>query len=424
MIHRVKHKTLTGSLFMGLLFIIAIAPSQVLAGDVDFGGEVRLRSETTSNFETLTGGENETFVLMRVRAHIDAEPVEDVGIFIQPQFSRKFAQEQSTVANGVAIDDLDLHQGYIDLKNVGGYSLLIRAGRQELSYGNQRLLGAFGWSNIGRAHDGVKLRYRWEKLWLDGFFSWIQDDPNDTGKTDNQYLSGLYAHWNKNDKTDYEFYLLSFNDKFDGLGSGDLNLYTVGNLLERRVGAWDYNSEVAIQFGKSGIEEIFAYAAHVAGGYTFDVHLQPRLGLEYNVASGDDTPGTGTSVKTFNNLFPTNHDKYGYMDLVGWRNIHNGRASVRVQPTDSVTTQVDYHIFYLMQEEDGLYAASGKQLRAGTAGASQYVGQEIDTTLKYKMNPFANLLIGYSFFNAGDFLDDTGDAEDAHFAYLQLTASY
>ncbi|MBI4209795.1 MAG: alginate export family protein [Deltaproteobacteria bacterium] len=414
-----------GLLFLSWLAIFTWSPSLTFGEDnsssLNFGGEIRLRLETLAEFDAFTPTRNdkanETFALMRVRAYLDAKPIEGLGIFLQPQFSREWAQEQSTVANTNNVDDLDLHQGYVDLKGIGSPSLSLRLGRQELAYGDERLIGTFGWSNVGRSFDAAKARWNWDHAWLDGFLSWIQSAP------DNQFLSGLYGHWDKDEKTDYEAYLLSLNDKNSGVGGGDLNLYTIGGHLERKFGPWDYDSEVALQLGESGTKDVFAYAAHLDGGYTIDREWQPRLGLEYNVASGDDSPNSG-NVGTFNNLSPTNHDKYGYMDLVGWRNIHNGRASIQLKPTPSVTTSLDYHIFFLMEPADGLYQASGAQLRAGSADASRYTGQEIDTLLKYKWNKWAHCLFGYSFFKAGDFLEDTGDAKDAHFLYAQITASY
>jgi hypothetical protein len=426
---QIHSRSYPGLLFLSWLSILTWNPSLIFGGEnspsLNFGGEIRLRSETLAGFDAFTPARNdkanETFVLMRVRAHLDSKPIEGLGIFLQPQFSREFAQEQSTVANTAANatnnEDFDLHQGYIQLSDVGRHPLSLRLGRQELAYGDERLVGAFGWSNVGRSFDAVKARWNWDHVWLDGFLSWIQSNPDD------QFLSGLYGHWDKDEKTDYEAYLLSLNDKNSGFGGGDLNLYTIGGHLERKSGRWDYDSEAAAQMGRSGTKDVFAYAAHIDGGYTIDREWEPRLGLEYNVASGDDSPTSG-NVGTFNNLFPTNHDKYGYMDLVGWRNIHNGRASLQLKPTTSVTASLDYHLFFLMEPADGLYQASGTQLRTGSADASRYAGQEIDTLLKYKWNKWVHCLFGYSFFKAGDFLEDTGDAEDAHFLYAQMTGYF
>ena len=50
---------------------------------------------------------------------------------------------------------------------------------------------------------------------------------------------------------------------------------------------------------------------------------------EYNYASGDDTPGDGVRG-TFDQLYPTAHDKYGLADQVGWKNIHHLRTGLEV----------------------------------------------------------------------------------------------
>jgi len=38
------------------------------------------------------------------------------------------------------------------------YQASLKIGRQELIYGDERLIGAFGWNNIGRVFDAAKLR--------------------------------------------------------------------------------------------------------------------------------------------------------------------------------------------------------------------------------------------------------------------------
>jgi len=44
--------------------------------------------------------------------------------------------------------------------------------------------------------------------------------------------------------------------------------------------------------------------------------------------------------QTFENLFPTNHKLYGYMDFVGWRNIHNPRLSAAIHLQMTANFQV------------------------------------------------------------------------------------
>ena len=56
----------------------------------------------------------------------------------------------------------------------------------------------------------------------------------------------------------------------------------------------------------------------------------PRLVAEYNYASGDANPTDGRRG-TFDQLYPTAHDKYGLADQVGWRNMHDVRVRSRVE---------------------------------------------------------------------------------------------
>src|SRR5688572_1409875 len=76
-----------------------------------------------------------------------------------------------------------------------------------------------------------------------------------------------------------------------------------------------------------------AWAGHWVLGYTLPtVPSKPRLVAEYNYASGDKDPADGQRG-TFDQLYPTPHDKYGLADQVGWRNIHNARAGVEFKPS-------------------------------------------------------------------------------------------
>ncbi|OGQ21415.1 MAG: hypothetical protein A3C46_08485 [Deltaproteobacteria bacterium RIFCSPHIGHO2_02_FULL_44_16] len=413
--------------FFAQLFCAVFFASPFLFAEVEVkeeklfvGGELRLRNENQINFASFVPSrasvDDDAFVLLRARMSLRAKPVDAVQLFLQPQFSRTFAQEESTVANGTAIDDLDLHQAYVDL-NIKETPLLFRLGRQELLYGDERLIGNFDWSNVGRSFDAIKMRLQWKKYWIDTFASWIQRAGG------NQYFGGVYGHIDLHDALSAETFALLLRDNDGGLGGGALTLYTLGTHFFGHVSSWDYALQHAFQVGTSGNSSVFAYAGHLHGGYTFDVRVKPRVGVEYNIASGDDDPANG-KVKTFNNLFPTNHNKYGYVDLVGWRNIHNPRLSFGIKPLASLQLLLDYHLFFLMEPADGLYQASGAQLRAGNANASRFVGHEIDFLAKYAWNEYADFLVGYSLFKTEQFFSDTGLGKTAHFFSLQTTARF
>ncbi len=65
-----------------------------------------------------------------------------------------------TLGYGPESDSIDLHQAYFTLGNPSEFPLTMKVGRQELSYGDERLIGAFDWNNIGRSFDAAKLRWQ------------------------------------------------------------------------------------------------------------------------------------------------------------------------------------------------------------------------------------------------------------------------
>lgn len=419
---------------IGLLLLLLFAPT-VHAEDaaptpppakwydwVTIGGELRLRPEGYINFGPFTpvriGSNNDGYVLLRARLNFDAKPVEHLRIFVQPQFARSFGDSNSTIAStGLPANQIDLHQGFMEFDKIANAPVAFKAGRMELAYGDQRLVGSLDWNNFGRNFDGGKMRIGNVTHWIDGFWTFTRrSGPN-------QYFSALYAHWNPGDWLTLEPYTLYLYDGGTGIAGGNVNNVTLGVRAVGKLGNWGYNVEVPIQVGKSGAEKLFTSAAIAHVDYTFSAKLKPMLAGEFSYASGDSTPGVGT-VKTFNQLFPTFHAKHGNMDLVGWQNIYDAKGHASLRPSEKTKVQLEYHAFWLPEPADGLYAASGAKVRAGAAGAGSFVGQEVDLEAFWNWNKFATFQVGYSIFTGGAFLKDTGTSSLAHWGYVQATTRF
>ncbi len=94
---------------------------------------------------------------LRTRLNFDFEKDSTTRLFIQIQDSRVYGSIAGT-SGGLANDlNLGLHQAYLEFSHWIWNRLEGKIGRQELNYGNQRLLGAVGWHNVGRSFDGGKL---------------------------------------------------------------------------------------------------------------------------------------------------------------------------------------------------------------------------------------------------------------------------
>jgi len=418
------------------------------------GGEIRERYEFRNNADfDHKIDDTLSFVGSRIRLQLGYEATPDIGVFIQIQDSRLFGSETSTGSNE---KNLDLHQGYLVVRNLAG-PLTLTLGRQEMIFGDSRLVGNFDWSNVGRSFDGLRFAYILDLIRVDlwavitkEFGSNIGPDPAvSVSNHKSQQFYGIYTAM-KIVPFFLEPYVMYLRDtgnagEVDPV-SGNLvspitapaargqDRVTIGLRLGGKLmdDAIDFTGEGAYQLGTMDARgtvpesEIRAYAVAVKAGYTLPVILRPRVGIEYDRASGDDNPADN-KFKTFENLFPTNHIYYGYMDYVGWRNMQDLRFSLGVKPMDGSGVSLDYHFFWLADKNDNWYAASGQIFRSTPTGNTEMeLGQEVDVVAYTVVKEKIRLEAGYGHFFPGDYVKvnfpTATDASD--FAYLQLKTNF
>lgn len=396
--------------------------------------ESRYRLEAKDDFDfNQRADDTDTFHLLRMRLNLDAAISDDLRGFLQFQDARIFDSTSANRFSTTFRDEMDIRQAYLDIKNLFK-GLTIRGGRQELLYGDQRLVGGFDWSNVTQSFDALKAIYAVnDKLTVDGFLSQKvnidRSNPNNL-YDDNEGFHGLYAAYKGIDKHILDLYYLYRNTSepvtFGPSGLAKLNESTIGlRLRGEKLNGFDYTFEPMYQFGKFGSRDINAYAVVALGGYTFDkLAWKPRVGLEWDFASGDES-STDSERNTFDNLWPTNHLYYGYMDLVSLQNINAYHLTADIKPNKKLTLQSDYWLFYLDETTDAAYNAARGQLRAAKPGAtSGFLGSEIDLLVKYGLNKNINLLGGVSHFFAGKFLAQSGANDDADYFYLQSALKF
>ena len=164
------------------LCVIAADISVALGQDADrftLTGQIRHRTEFDArDFDA--DENNSRFHLLRTRVGLQIAVSSDISAFVQAQDARVFGGEDATRARGTldgSAPALDLHQAYFSVQNLFGSPFTIQIGRQELAYGNQRLIGSVGWSNIGRSFDAGVLSYRQGTSSLDVFAAQLVGTP-------------------------------------------------------------------------------------------------------------------------------------------------------------------------------------------------------------------------------------------------------
>ena len=444
--HMIPHLKLIPSLAVSLPLVVgagtnldpAVAAKEEQEQALTFSLDARLRGEwRENNFDfdsSVDALTDDSWLLSRLRLAVDWQASSWFCFYVQGQDAREFFSDRPNVPGqlGAEGDDaFDLHQAFFDLGNPSrGYA---RIGRQELDYGDGRLISRTPWKNITQTFDALKLHYAGAQWWVDLFTSSVvrvrdgefnRSDWLDDSDERNAFFSGLYFSTTVLDVQVTDFYALQLHEDDKG-GSDFVTLGTRVKADPAKLAGWDYETEMAVQFGTRFGKDLEAFAGHWGFGWNgLRLPWKPRLGFEYSFATGD-SDATDGEVGTFQNLFPTNHPFYGLMDVFAWQNIHNPAVKFSLGPSPKLRFSLDYHLFWLADTNDGWYPANQTSLvRPISPDASSRAGSELDFTVLWKATDKLDVQAGYSRFFAGSYLDDTGASDDADFAYLMASFKF
>lgn len=321
----------------------------------------------------------------------------------------------------------DLRMAFADVGDAKS-PIAVRVGRQELVFGEQRLVGHVSWLNAARTFDGAKVTVRQPAFTVDAFGASvvrILDGEFDKSGNGNRF-AGAYAATSRliplGSVEPYVFWRRDVNLGSETGALGNLTQTTVGVRLAGRLPArLDYGVEMALQRGSLASDDVDAWAGHWQLRESLAGPGSVRLTGEFNYASGDADPADGVRG-TFDHLYPTPHDKYGLANQVGWKNVRHVRAGVEFTPIKALPITANYHSWWLAEKRDGIYTAVGAPLARVIGGAaSSHVGQELDVQVSRALTPQIQVAGGYAHIFAGDFLTQATPGRSYSYPYVMAT---
>lgn len=407
--------------------VLAASAPQPLGLDGQLTPWLQVRGEFRARIEGFDGGgfadTQDAYWLDRFRLNATVRPTPSVGFFVQLHDARAFDKTAGGLLAPMR-DTLDLRQAYGEF----GTTTSVRVGRQDLAFGEQRLLGNLPWVNTARSFDGGRVTLKRKIGQFDVFAaSLVTIQPGGFDKSGGgNALFGTYESLTMIPKQVIEPYFLwrqSTNVAAELGGLATLHQATTGLRMAGKLpAAFDYSGEVALQSGSLGPDEIKAWGGHANVGRTFAaVRAKPRLFGEYNHASGDANRTDGTRG-TFDQLYPTGHDKLGLADQVGWKNIRHARAGFELKPAAKWQLTGSYHSWWLDRVTDGLYSASGALVtRSATGTAGRHVGQEADAMATYVYSPQLQINGGLAHVFPAEFLKNATAGHAYTYPYVMVT---
>jgi len=361
------------------------------------------------NSETDMVGDN----ILKLRLAVKKEFSKDVFFHIEFQDTRLMFADASVT--GAGTNNFEMFQGFLEVKNILGTKLGLKAGRFQMSYGDGRYLGPSFWSINERKYDGVRAQYKSESITADVFYT-RYNSPQDF-----YYLKTLRSYYPLESANNYGNDVMGFwgNMKINKTNAVDLFAFMESNTaatseLSRTTAGFNYNgkfgafsafADFAMQFGTSTkiVEdadnvETDINATHMALKLSY--MLKPiKLSGGLDMFSGQSTDG---EINTFSNLLGSKHKFLGMMDY--FLSIPGGTGNLGVNDfyfaaaypkiTKKIGASITYHMF--MSNQPGINAEDGSEF-------SDF-GSEIDFVLTYKVAKGFMVKGGAAVFMQGDLM--------------------
>lgn len=363
------------------------------AFNLSVGGEIReqLRMYSHVNYGDVDSGisDNDVYLLQRYLFHADLHLGHHLRFFGQ------FNSNHVTAKNTVLRIDRDLAgilQAFADINTYGRIPMRFRMGRQELSYGVERILGTRDGANVRQMFDGFRYTMTLKKSVADFFV--VYPVSYDFGYFDNSTNRDILVYsglWSipVNRLGTLELYFIGNDRKlaYCRNDSAKENRQSYGIRLNNYSGKFYYDAEAVAQSGKYGHSLIRAWQlSAVAGIKWHDLRMEPRVQARVAGASGD-LDSTDTKMNLFrpittrspiNDLIPIGFANIGIFTVEGEikiaRGLHVGLGYYSVRRISPNDGSYSSDVTHMVREPDHNGIENGINVARGVVSEIIYSG--------------------------------------------------
>ncbi|TAW62382.1 alginate export family protein [Rhizobium ruizarguesonis] len=369
-------------------------------------------------FGTVPANPRDSYWLQRAQFHIDAHLNENWQLFTQFEDVRAF---DKTVVGPNDANRFDLRLAFIGYtQETDAGTFRARVGRQDFAFDLERFVSVRDGPNVRQSFDAVWAGWETDAWRFYGLASqpvqYRDGHPFDDRSSGDVLFSGVRVERQLSPTIEASAYYALYQRKDATFltASGEEDRHVLDIRSAGKYAGFDWDAEAMGQVGEVGSADILAWAVGARTGYTFEgVTWSPRIGLQFDLASGDRDAGDGT-LGTFNPLFP-NGFYFSLGGHTGYANLIHLKPSITVQPTEDLILMAGVGLLWRRTTQDAVYTLPSVPV-AGTAGnGPAWTGAYGQVKADYRFNPNLTGSLEAVHYQVGSALRNAGGRDSNYF---------
>jgi Alginate export len=319
----------------------------------------------------------------------------------------------------VTVATTSFHVAYVEAHSPDSHPSFARVGRQEVQWGDGRLVGISDWRLAPRSLDAALGRIVLRQVDFDGLAAILAPPSAVTPEESSQAPTGLV----QDSGTGAQLYAVGatlhvdplLHAQVSGLGRIVRSPYPPALtpsdtfVIDARAfgdrAGLAYAAELAYEFGRlavvRGIRDVRAWAATAHVDWQTGLPFRARFSLSGSYATGGDG-SAGGAINRFDPILPDARAGLGQMGVYAWSNVADTAVTTSLVPLDDVTLALGYRYVRLADPRGAWFAASLLPIGQDRQNDAPFLGHEIDALVSYA--PYDGLVVsgGYGAFVTGE----------------------